>query len=387
MLFPIRQAPHLLGAVLAALTPALVPLPAPAAPAPAASVGALLNALPLWSSTTSFETSVGYKDNLLLSYANEERSAFVRGGVETVLLRIPTGALDYSFYAQADRTQFLSGETLDHEAQAWVISDLGCRFGDAVRVSLPLTGYFMDRVIDNSDTELERIVAKLKETGGMVGPTLRWNVHPAWWIEAQAVGQRRTYQDQAFNSNVGEGTLRLAWLPRPGLEVRVTGTQRWRNYADRAQFSAAGRELAGTQLKISEREAELRFDAKWDEAGHWRTTTRVSGSYYRDNGSGYFSYRELKAAQDFEWRRDPWLVRLSGLARRIDFDVQTVGFGIRPPARLRDDYSAELRIERKLAARWTILANYNWERSRSNDRFASYVMNEGLLGLRWSWEK
>lgn len=366
---------------------ALVQIHAAASPPPSASVAALLNALPLWSSTTSLETSVGYKDNLLLSYANEERSAFVRGGVETVLLRIPTGAVDYSFYAQADRTQFFSGETIDHEAQAWVISDLGYRFGDALRASLPLTGYFMDRVIDNSDTELERIVAKLKETGGMIGPTLRWNLHPAWWVEAQAVGQRRTYQDQAFNSNVGEGSVHVAWTPRPRMELRVTGTKRWRNYADRAQFSAAGRELAGTQLKISEREAELRFDAKWDEAEHWRTITRVSGSYYRDNGSGYFSYRELKAAQEFEWRRDPWLVRLSGLARRIDFDVQTVGFGIHPPARLRDDYSAELRIEQKLAARWTIFANYTWERSRSNDRFASYVMNEGLLGLRWSWEK
>jgi hypothetical protein len=40
-----------------------------------------------------------------------------------------------------------------------------------------------------------------------------------------------------------------------------------------------------------------------------------------------------------------------------------------------------------LSPQWGVFAAYKWERWRSNDRIASYVMNEGLLGLRWSWEK
>jgi hypothetical protein len=28
-----------------------------------------------------------------------------------------------------------------------------------------------------------------------------------------------------------------------------------------------------------------------------------------------------------------------------------------------------------------------WERNRSNEVIASYYLNEGLLGIRWSWEK
>jgi hypothetical protein len=47
----------------------------------------------------------------------------------------------------------------------------------------------------------------------------------------------------------------------------------------------------------------------------------------------------------------------------------------------------EVRLERKLSARWTLVANYSWERSRSNDAIASYTVNEGLLGARWSWDK
>ena len=149
----------------------------------------------------------------------------------------------------------------------------------------------------------------------------------------------------------------------------------------------AGRELVGTELKISEREGEARFDITWDAAAQWETSTRVSVLHYRDNGSGYFNYREERIAQEFEWDAEPWLVRGGGSASRIDFGVQTVGLGISPPARLRDEYTAELQINRTLSARWTIFCGYKWERSRSNDPVASYRVNEGLLGLRWSWEK
>jgi hypothetical protein len=64
-----------------------------------------------------------------------------------------------------------------------------------------------------------------------------------------------------------------------------------------------------------------------------------------------------------------------------------VGFGLDPAARLRDEFSADVRVEHQWSERWTVFGQYAWERSRSNDRFASYVVNEGLLGVRWSWEK
>jgi hypothetical protein len=351
------------------------------------TIAALLAAQPKWSAWASVDASYGYKDNLLLSYADEEHSAFARGGFEFVLLRIPTGRLDYSLYLQADRTHFFSGRTIDHEAQAWLATELGYRQGETLKFSLPLTGYYTDRVLDVSDTDVEHVFTKLKETGAMLGPTVRWKFHPSWWIEAQAQGQRRYYEERAYNSRVGEGSLRLAWIPRERIEVRLSATERWRDFAGRSQYSSAGRELAGSELKISEREGELRFDVKWDEEGRWRTITRLAGSHYRDNGSGYFSYHEQKVAQDLEWKSGAWSANLSGLARRVDYNVQTVGFGLDPPARLRDEYSAELRLERELSKRWTVFGQYAWERSRSNDRFASYVANEGLLGVRWSWDK
>jgi hypothetical protein len=341
----------------------------------------------LWSISATAEASYGFNDNLLLSGSGEERSAFARGSLSLLLLRATTGRFEYTFYTQLDGSHYFTGTTVDHDAKAWTKTEFAYRIGETVKVSLPLTGYYSDQVSDVSDTEVERLVARLKVTGAMTGPSVRWQFHPAWWAEAQAVGEAKRYADRSNDGGVGEGALRLGWKPGARLELQLAALQRWRDFDRRAWYTAAGRELAGTHLKIAEREYQARGDVTWDAAGRWRTVTRTGVMDYRDNGSGYFNFREHRASQELEWKPDPWSVRLTADARRIDFHVQTVGFGIAPPPRIKDEYHAELRVERKLGRTWTALAEYSWERSRSNDSVASYVANEGLLGLRWSWEK
>ncbi len=350
-------------------------------------VAAMLAAQSRWSFSAEVETAAGYKDNLLLSASGKERSALVRGEIEFLLLRLPGGAIDYSLFAQTARTRFFSGQTVDHEAEAWVQSDLGYRFSDTLKLSLPITGYYYDQVFDVSDSEVERLVAELKVGGVILGPTLRWAFHPAVWMEAQAVGERKRYDDGVNDSEVGEGQLRLGWRPVKRVEARLSAGERWRGFDERVQYTPAGRPLPRTVLKIREREAEARLDIEWGAEKNWRTSTRVSGLRRRDNGSGYFGYDQKRISQDVVWESDPWLVRIEAAAERLEFSVQTVGISIEPPPRIKDEYFAKARIERRLSPRWTLLAEYNWERSRSNDPVSSYSLNEGLLGARWSWEK
>lgn len=383
-----RLAAGLLCAASAAVAVARAQTP-PAATvaAPAAAPAFVLPVQSQWSMSATAEASYGYKDNLLLSGSARERSAFARGSLSFLLLRATTGRYDASLFAQVDGSHYFSGTTVDHDAKAWTQTEFGYRFGDVLKVSLPLTGYYSDQVFDVSDTEVERLVAKLKVTGAMAGPLVRWTLHPAWWLEAQAVGETKRYADHSNDGGVGEGALRLGWKPGGRVELRFAALQRWRDYDHRARYTAAGRELAGTQLKIAEREYQLRGDITWDAAGRWRTLTRAGVMDYRDNGSGYFNFREYRAGHELEWKGDAWSARLGGEVKRIDFQVQTVGFGIAPPPRVKDEFRAELHVERKLGRSWTAIAEYTWERSRSNDAIASYVANEGLLGLRWSWEK
>jgi hypothetical protein len=248
-------------------------------------------------------------------------------------------------------------------------------------------GYYRDEVLDVSDTVLRQTVVAWKTWSTSITPTARWSFHRAWWLEASATGDRTRYDDHSQDSRLGGGELRLGWRPTARIETRLTARKRWRSFDSRTQYNAAGFPRAGTRLKVAEREGEGRLILTWDEAEHWRTTTRARLMDYRDNGSGFFDYQEKGISQELEWMSDQWLVQIEGAAGRLDFDLQVVGLGSAPPPLLKDRYSAELRIERILSPRWTVFVGYTWERRRSNDELASYAVNEGLLGLRWSWVK
>lgn len=355
----------------------------------------MLAALPAWSISTSLDAAYGYRDNLLLSTLDAEGSAFARGVAELMLLRVPTGELDYSFFIQGQRTRFFGGQTVDHEASAWAQSDVGYRFSDSLRLGLPVIGYYTDRVFDITAIETNREIAELAVRGAIVSPVVRWKFLPSWWIEAQGSGERKRYRDGGNDSTVGEGAVRLGWIRGERFEARLAGIRRWREYENRVQKSAVGRDVPSTasynsMLKISEQELQARADIGWDRANRWRTTTTLSLLHYRDNGrAGYYNYREQRVDHELEWTGGPWLVRIGGAASRQDFAVRAVDDDVPGdrPKRLRDEFSASLHLERTLSSRWTALASYSWERTRSNDFFASYRVNEGLLGLRWSWDK
>ena len=376
------------GAAVAMGSAQVVPATAPAPTAvPPAALAALLGALSPWNSTVGLRTGLGYKDNLLLSHAHEQGSGFVRSGLEGFLWHLPSGRVDYFAMLNAEGTRYFSGAGIDHEAEAYMHAEWRYQLDERFKFSLALQGYYLDEIFDVSDTDVQRVVAQLKVAGATVGPQVRWAFQPWAWIEAQAVGKREAYQDGLNNNHVGDGTMRLGWRPAGRFETSIAGMERSRNFDLRQQYSVGGRALLNTRLQIREREAEWRTDITWDDAARWKSTTRFSTLAYRDNGSGYFDYHARKAAQSVVWTNDSWLVQVEGAAKRLEFGVQTVGLGINPPARVKEEYSAQCRIERKIGERWTIYAEFNWERNRCNDPIASYNMNEGLLGVRWSWEK
>jgi hypothetical protein len=360
----------------------------PAVAAPAASgVPAGSGGLPQWSSLVSLESAYGFKDNLLLSASGEERSAFAHAAAEVLLLRAPTGPLEYSWFTQVQGRHFFSGRTVHNEASVWVRQEIGFRAGGGWRLVLPVTGYFDDKVFDQSDTEVERLTAELKVTGGLAAPLVQWSFHPDWRLEVQGTAQRESYRDRISDNWTKHAGLRLRWAVATGVEWGASATRRAREFDSRAQYSAAGRELAGTSLAVEEDERAMSLGLKWGRQAAWQATTRAAVMTYRDNGSGYFDHRERQVEQELEWSEGDWLIRLRAEVRRVEFGIQTVGIGLSPTQRVKDEYEGNLRVERKLSTRWTLLGGYTWERARCNDQVASYVVNEGLLGVRWSWEK
>ncbi len=374
--------------LLLAAGPARAAVNASVAPAGSSpEISALLADLPKWSTSVGIDAGIGYKDNLLLSQTLPEQSGFARLGVEAFLWHLPRGRTDYSGIVSAEQTRYFSGKTIDDETSAFAQLQWRYTIEGRFFFAYDVQGYYLNEIRDVSDTDVQRVVAEQQMVGGSTGPTVRWSPRDWGWLEVQAKGKRDTFRDGFYDAKIGEGVVRLGWKPTPRVELSAGLIDRRRRYAERPQYSLGGNPRDDTLLVIAEREREARLDLTLDQAGRWKSSTRVSGLKSRDNGSGYLNYGQEKVTQSLDWRRDPWRVTVDGTARRRDYDYQTVGIGLAPPARVIDEYSVRLRVERKISAQWTALFSYAWERSRSNDSVASYRVNEGLLGARWSWEK
>lgn len=359
-------------------------------PAPVEPAGTtVMLELPTWLSWGNFQTAVGYRDNVLLSSADEERSTFVRGGLTATLTRpaYDERGGDFTAYFAANGTYYFSASSLHKESDARLLLLGNYRPLDSVKLTLIGSGYSLDQIFDVSETEFRKDVSEVKTSGASLAPSVRWNFARAWWLSAEVGGKRENSPGGYYNRTVRNTEVRLGWKPGARFEISVAGQHLRRDYDVREQTTLGGAPIPDTLLGTTDRQGELRVEFKPDAAGHWRITTRLIAQRFADNGTGYWNFRAHKIEPEVEWESGAWRASLGGYARRVEFSGQTVGFGVAPPLRVRDDYEARLHVEHDLTKRWTVFAEYTWERNRSNDIFTSYFMNEGLLGVRWNWEK
>jgi hypothetical protein len=362
-------------------------------------IAALLSGQSAWTSTVAGNAAIGYKDNLLLSHSRPEGSGFGRVGVEAMLWHLPVGPFDYFGFFNGDGTRYFSNRTINHDGEAFAGIEGRLRIGTKLLANLDVQGYYFDQIFDVSDTDQQRVVAELRLAGIKGGPTIRWTPVKWLWFEVAATAGRESLQqvdvasgsDARDHTRVTDPTARIGWRPSDRFEVSVTGLERRRSYATHPRFTARGRIDQGI-LAIHEREVEGKAVVTFGGGRHWKMSSRGGVLHYRDNGSGYLNYNERHAAQEIAWEAGAWAVKVEGEARRKDYLVRTVGSGTAQPPQVNDEFNVTASVERKLTSRWSIFAQYLWERVRSNEVVAgqhvsSYRVNEGLLGARWSWEK
>jgi hypothetical protein len=337
----------------------------------------------------NLQTAFGYRDNVQLSAFEQERSTFVRSGLNVALLHsnVPATRADYWVALWAAGTHYFTAKTFKEESEVYLLGQWNYKLGERWKFSLTPTAYALDQIYDVSDTELAKLVTKIKTSGVGLNPALRWDVTKAWWAKIEATGKRENTPD-GFNNRTGrEASARLGWKPWARFEASVAGTERRRDYDSRDAYDALGQADTSQRLQVAEREGELRLQTTLDRAEEWQLVTRLSTVYFTDNSGGFLDFHSRKVTAELSWTADKWKVILEGSARRVNYDVQTVGSGFVVPHLFRDGYTAKLQVERALSERWRVYAEYNWARDRSNEAAASYSLNEGLLGIRWNWEK
>lgn len=341
---------------------------------------------PAWSVSTSVDSAFGYKDNLLLSPAQPEKSTFLRSTVEGLVWHLPKSRIDYLGFVNAQGTAYLADTTVHHEGKAYAGLEWRVRVPDVIVITVDAQGYYLNQVFDVSDTTVARSVAELQVTGRRLGPTMRLSIGKGFWVEGTAFADRKVFSDKLNDSRVTDLKGSIGWSRGDRFTISIAATQRRWDFDYRNGFSKTGRAI-DLPLVVHERDAEGSIVVGWDKAEHLKTTTKAGYLRYLDNGTGYLNYQKRRVSQAIEWSYGRWRAEAEGEASRKNYDLQTIGVGVRPPRVVQEEYAVAIRAERKLSTRWTVFAEYLWERCRSNDELVMYRMKESLLGVRWTWEK
>ena len=160
---------------------------------------------------------------------------------------------------------------------------------------------------------------------------------------------------------------------------------RQRDYDFRQEVSPGGRPLPGTQLSFAQVDNEARWWFEWNRGGEWRWEAGWSNLENRDEVSGFYDYDGEGWSGSAQWisPEEKWEVRLEWEQDRIDYLNQTVGAGLAPDPRQREDRWMRVEVWRRLSATWDLRLELEDLWSESNEIDASYRDRTYWLGLTY----
>lgn len=346
---------------------------------------AALNALS-WTPSTSVVTSVGWRDNVLLSAFNPIARAFGRAEVEAVLLRPPRHRWEFMAFLNGEVLRYFSPPPDTKGEQRWGLhQEIRWTPVDPVRLALKAVGYWQDAVIDLSETEVLRFVAPARVRGGYVSCTPRFTLPAGLRLEPAVQVKRNHYRGYGGDYDELKGSVRLEWRPSAALNFSTAWSGLGRKFEQRTQYTAGGRPLPGKLLHLRQREIEVMARATWGRHGTWTAAASAAHLANDDQASGYFDLAQKRATVELEWRRAAGRVVAWLEGARTVYRTQTVGTGIAPPARLAEDFETVLRGERTLNPNWLVFTEHRWERSRSNLPDLGFRVTTLIAGARRSF--
>lgn len=373
----------LLGAPAAAQTLVSTPVAA-TEPAPAQSVASV--APQGWQLNGTVRALTGYTDNVLWSGVEAKGRGFGQAEVEAILWRPERAWWEAKALLSGEVRRYLDALPEAAGEQRWVgRGELAATPRSWVRVSLVPQVFYMDQVYDLSPDLARRFVAKLRVRGASGNVQARVALPGGWEIEPAVQERTVDYFDFTEDFSETKTGVRLRWRSGVRVEAGAAIFDHRREYRDRVNYTAGGRALPGTKLRFDQMSAEANLTWSWNARGAWSVSPAVVYLENRDGAFGFFDYDQRRARVDVAWEVRRWRVDFEASAGRYDYRVQTVGMGLAPPARLREDFTAGVAVEYAWRERWKIAGRYEWERSRTNESNASYRLNTVSSGVTWSF--
>ncbi len=336
-----------------------------------------------WDTLFGVQGGAGFRDNVTLAAYDPASAGFIYGQFDGLVNRLSLDASQLTLFADGFYRQYLSGPVDDEQTYSGMAEwkqPLGTRW----EVSVAAQGLYLDQVMDVSFTETNRSAVRVRGPALTLRPGARLDLAGNLWAAVELPVTRRLLDEPLDDQ--WEGSLRLAVGRDYGWrsDLQLSYEPLWRAYDNATDVTEEGVSIPGTHRTYLQHELRLAWRHHWDERRRWRTKAWIGLRLNQDNAAGYFDFTKLYSSVELRYRAGRWELTAEARASWYSYDVQTVS---PTDPRLRENVVAgvSLRCERELLHRLKAVAEYEFERVLSNDRFEQYTVNTVSGGLRWEF--
>ncbi|MBM3831775.1 MAG: hypothetical protein FJ403_00570 [Verrucomicrobia bacterium] len=336
-----------------------------------------------WNNIYNIRSWAGYKDNVLLGNRSTVDNAFVAGGLDALLWRMPVNGCEYFFFGTADYLRYFPGDEVNKELTAIAQAQVKRHFNDGWRTGLSLDYVYFDQVFDNSTFEREQASIQVQAHSLTLRPSVRKEI-AKHWFELEFPITRQDFRE--FIDDYWEGGPKLIWGRKYSEKSEISVSYEFNNrFHDTREIRDAQGGLApGTNLEFQQHEVFASLRHYWDKAQRWRTLARIGLERNDDNGSGYYDYWRPQLTQQVRYQTKVWEVKSEARLSYYDYDSQPLS-DVDPSTRHRLNLILNLRGERTLFKSLKCFAEYEHERSISNLGFDEYKVNTIMGGVDWGF--
>lgn len=336
--------------------------------------------LPTWEPSATLKTGLGYKDNVGLSRTAPEASAFVHTAVEGMLLRLPVDGTQVLLYLAAEDTRFWESSRLDHEDFAMTQLEVRRFWENDWQAALALEGMYFDQLIDFSITDTNFAALPARGLSLTIRPGVRRELSSAIWLSLETPVTRQLYKDSVDDYWEGGPKITVGRAYGRQSEVSLSYLFTQRGYNRAPGRDADGDTMTNSVRRVAHHEVQAAWKHFWDAKRHWRSSTRLGYRHGAETVSGYFDYERYELVHQWRFKTGRWEVSAEGRVAHYRFPVQTVS-DTDPEKRRRTDLRATLRAERQINPHLRLHAQYEYERSDSNQLLDEYAVNTVSAGV------
>ena len=340
-----------------------------------------LSPVSVWDVSARVTAGLGYRDNVLRSSLATENSGFFLSTADATFIRLAESGTYVALYLLGEDTRYFDAPSVDYEQFFSGTVQFTTPAGERDELGIEASYLYQHQILDVSETaaSLRRVLVD----GHSITLHPHWQhaLGPDWAILLEGTGFRQIYESELDDYWDGSGRLSLIRTYGNRSEVAVGYQALLRFFDTREQFDEFGIIVPGTSLYYWQHEIGGRWRHHWDEARNWRTASKLSYMFNRDNGSGYFDYDRLLFSEQLRWSAGDWEIKANARFGWYFYKVQQIGGDDRERAYVVLDF----RVERRLGKHWLIYAGAEREWDTSNDPLDEYDdwMAGGGIGVEF----